>query len=252
MLRLEEAIMPTACDLYVFGVWLAGGFISGVSGIGGAMAAFPVLALFIPVHELIPLTCVLNVIMDGCLAVMHYRHCRGDALWPMLAGSVPGAFAGLYILSVCSGALLQGAVGALLIYYVYWQVSFRVRGVVRHPRLMGAAAGFGAGLLGTAISFDGPPAGAYGLYMGWKPRVFLGTLGVFFVIRGAFTVILQACAGFYTPEVLGYVYYGAPGVVLGTLLSFPVADRIPQGAFRRILLVVIGVAGLVCLVRAFL
>ena len=78
--------MPTACDLYVFGVWLAGGFISGVSGIGGAMAAFPVLALFIPVHELIPLTCVLNVIMDGCLAVMHYRHCRGDALWPMLGG----------------------------------------------------------------------------------------------------------------------------------------------------------------------
>ena len=127
-----------------------------------------------------------------------------------------------------------------------------MRGVVRHPRLLGAAAGFGAGLLGTAISFDGPPAGAYGLYMGWKPRVFLGTLGVFFVIRGAFTVILQACAGFYTPEVLGYVYYGAPGVVLGTLLSFPVADRIPQGAFRRIWLVVIGVAGLVCLVRAFL
>ena len=102
------------------------------------------------------------------------------------------------------------------------------------------------------ISFDGPPIGAYGLCMGWEPRVFLGTLGVFFVIRGSFTVILQATAGFYTPEVLGYALYGAPGVILGTLLAFPVAKRIPQETFRKVLLVIIGVAGAVCLVRAFL
>ena len=104
----------------------------------------------------------------------------------------------------------------------------------------------------TAISFDGPPIGAYGLCMGWEPRVFLGTLGVFFVIRGSLTVILQATAGFYTPEVLGYALYGAPGVILGTLLAFPVAKRIPQETFRKVLLVIIGVAGAVCLVRAFL
>ncbi len=244
--------MPDIYNVCVFGAWLAGGFVSGVSGIGGAMVAFPLLALFIPVHQLIPLTCALNVVMDGCLAAMHCRHCRGSALLPMLAGSIPGSFAGLYILQICSGAVLQGAVGLLLIYYVYWQKTFRVHGVMRYPRLLGASAGFGAGLLGTAISFDGPPIGAYGLYMGWEPRVFLGTLGVFFVIRGTFTVILQAWTGFYTPEVLGYALVGAPGVILGTLLAFPVAKRIPQKAFQRVLLSIIGVAGLVCLVRAFL
>ena len=122
----------------------------------------------------------------------------------MLAGSVPGSFAGLYILQICSGAVLQGAVGLLLLYYVYWQMTYRAaQGPVSHPQMLGAAAGFGAGLLGTAISFDGPPIGAYGLCMGWEPRVFLGTLGVFFVIRGSLTVILQATAGFYTPEAFG-------------------------------------------------
>ena len=211
------------------------------------------LALVIPVHQLIALTCIINVVMDGCLASMHFRHCRLSSLWPMLAGSVPGSFAGLYILQICSGAVLQGAVGLLLLYYVYWQMTYRAaRGPVAHPQMLGAAAGFGAGLLGTAISFDGPPIGAYGLCMGWEPRVFLGTLGVFFVIRGSLTVILQATAGFYTPEVLGYALYGAPGVILGTLLAFPVAKRIPQETFRKVLLVIIGVAGAVCLVRAFL
>ena len=201
--------MPEATDLFVFFAWILGGFVSGVSGIGGAMVAFPLLALVIPVHQLIALTCIINVVMDGCLAGMHFRHCRLSSLWPMLAGSVPGSFAGLYILQICSGAVLQGAVGLLLLYYVYWQMTYRAaQGPVSHPQMLGAAAGFGAGL--------------------------------------------QATAGFYTPEVLGYALYGAPGVILGTLLAFPVAKRIPQETFRKVLLVIIGVAGAVCLVRAFL
>ena len=77
----------------------------------------------------------------------------------MLLASVPGSFAGLYILQICSGPVLQGAVGLLLLYYVYWQKTFRARGTIAHPRALGAVAGFGSGLLGTAIAFDGPPVG---------------------------------------------------------------------------------------------
>lgn len=243
--------MPDVLDIFVFVCWFAGGFVSGVSGIGGTMFAFPFLALAIPMHALIPLSCLVCFFKDACMIAMHVRFCRFDAMPWLLLGAVPGSFAGVYLLQICSGAVLQGAVGLLLLYYVYWQMTYRAaQGPVSHPQMLGAAAGFGAGLLGTAISFDGPPIGAYGLCMGWEPRVFLGTLGVFFVIRGSLTVILQATAGFYTPEVLGYALYGAPGVILGTLLAFPVAKRIPQETFRKVLLVIIGVAGLVCLVRA--
>lgn len=243
--------MPDALDIFVFVCWFAGGFVSGVSGIGGTMFAFPFLALAIPMHALIPLSCLVCFFKDACMIAMHVRFCRFDAMPWLLLGAVPGSFAGVYLLQICSGAVLQGAVGLLLLYYVYWQMTYRAaQGPVSHPQMLGAAAGFGAGLLGTAISFDGPPIGAYGLCMGWEPRVFLGTLGVFFVIRGSLTVILQATAGFYTPEVLGYALYGAPGVILGTLLAFPVAKRIPQETFRKVLLVIIGVAGAVCLVRA--
>ena len=242
--------MPEATDLFVFFAWILGGFVSGVSGIGGAMVAFPLLALVIPVHQLIALTCIINVVMDGCLAGMHFRHCRLSSLWPMLLASVPGSFAGLYILQICSGPVLQGAVGLLLLYYVYWQKTFRARGTIAHPRALGAVAGFGSGLLGTAIAFDGPPVGAYGLCMGWEPRVLLGTLGVFFVLRATVTLVLQGMAGFYTPTVLTCAMYGAPGVILGTLIAFPVVKHISQQAFRKVLLCVIAVAGLVCLVRA--
>ncbi len=216
--------MPGMTEICVFLAWIAGGFVSGVSGIGGAMVAFPFLAMLLPVHEAIALTCIVNMVMDICLASLHFRFCRVSALWPMLLASVPGSFAGLYILQICSGPVLQGAVGLLLLYYVYWQKTFRARGTIAHPRALGAVAGFGSGLLGT--------------------------LGVFFVLRATVTLVLQGMAGFYTPTVLTCAMYGAPGVILGTCIAFPVVKHISQQAFRKVLLCVIAVAGLVCLVRA--
>lgn len=217
--------MPDVLDIFVFVCWFAGGFVSGVSGIGGTMFAFPFLALAIPMHALIPLSCLVCFFKDACMIAMHVRFCRFDAMPWLLLGAVPGSFAGVYLLQICSGAVLQGAVGLLLLYYVYWQMTYRAaQGPVSHPRMLGAAAGFGAGLLGT--------------------------LGVFFVLRATVTLVLQGMAGFYTPTVLTCAMYGAPGVILGTCIAFPVVKHISQQAFRKVLLCVIAVAGLVCLVRA--
>lgn len=242
--------MPEATDLFVFFAWILGGFVSGVSGIGGAMVAFPLLALVIPVHQLIALTCIINVVMDGCLAGMHFRHCRLSSLWPMLAGSVPGSFAGLYILQICSGAVLQGIVGILLLFFVYWQLYVHGGGGGARLQPVGVACGFGAGLLGTGIALDGPPMAAFGLAVGWEPRVFLGTVSVFFMLRGIITLVLQWWHGFFTPEVLGMAMYGTPGVMLGSLAAFPVVKRINVLLFRRVLLAIIAICGVVCLVRS--
>ena len=237
-------------SLLVFLCWFAGGFVSGVTGIGGAMVAVPAAALFLPMHVVIPLSCILNAAMDGSLALMHFRHCRMAALWPLLLGALPGSFTGLWILQVFSDAVLQGSVGVLLIVYVLWQKTARAGKQKKESWLLGGTAGFGAGLLGTAISFDGPPAGAYALYRGWNPREVLGTLGVFFLVRSLFTCLLQARAGFYTPEVLGYALYGIPACMTGAVCAFPVVKRIRVELFRRALMGVIVLAGMVCLWQA--
>lgn len=249
--RRKRRLTVDLVTLIVCLSWFVGGFVSGVSGIGGAMVALPVVAMFLPMHETIVLTCLLNVIMDSCIAVMHFRHCRFSSLLPMLLGAVPGSVLGLYVLKVFSGEALQAGVGLVLLFFVYWQHHSRIQ-ARGESRPLGCAAGFGAGLLGTSISFDGPPIAAYGLYAGWEPRVYLGTLGVFFVVRGLVTCVLQAGAGFYTPEVVHYACYAAPAVMLGTLLSFPVVRHIRVEVFRRVLMVIIAAAAIVCLLHPFM
>lgn len=243
---LDSVGLLVACS------WFAGGFVSGVTGIGGAMVAFPIAATVIPITELIPLSCILNVIMDGCIACMHFRHCRVKALWPMFIGSIPGAIIGLYILKFVPSSVLEGAIGAFLLYYVYWQHTYKPTGKRRESLGRGGSAGFAAGLLGTSISFDGPPIAAYGLFAGWGPRVFLGTLGVFFVIRGSMTCGLHAFSGLYTENVIHYAMYGIPAALVGTLCSFPVVRRFNVETFRKLLMYVIVAAGFICLGRAIL
>ncbi len=238
--------------LMVVLAWFAGGFISGASGIGGAMIALPIAALFIPIQDVIALSCILNLAMDGMITAMHFRHCKVRALFPLFAGAIPGSVIGLFILQMVPGSMLQGMTGVLLLLFVLWQIRGAVSPQGGESWIKGGLAGFTSGVLGSAISFDGPPVGAYGLYAGWPPRVLLGTLGVFFVIRASLTCVLQAGAGLYTPEVLRYAAYGLPATVLGTLCAFPFAKRINPEPFRKVLQSIIAIAAVVCIWRAWL
>ena len=238
--------------LMVVLAWFAGGFISGASGIGGAMIALPIAALFIPIQDVIALSCILNLAMDGMITAMHFRHCKVRALFPLFAGAIPGSVIGLFILQMVPGSMLQGMTGVLLLLFVLWQIRGAVSPQGGESWIKGGLAGFTSGVLGSAISFDGPPVGAYGLYAGWPPRVFLGTLGVFFVIRASLTCVLQAGAGLYTQEVLRYAAYGLPATVLGTLCAFPFAKRINPEPFRKVLQGIIAIAASVCIWRAWL
>jgi hypothetical protein len=56
-------------------------------------------------------------------------------------------------------------------------------------------------------------------------------------------------AGLYNVQVMEYALWGAPATVAGLVLSLPVAKRINQQMFRKILLVVIGIAGAICVAR---
>lgn len=242
--------MVDMASIVVFAAWTLGGFISGVTGIGGALIAVPLCTFVLPMQTVILLSCLALVFMDASIAAMNWRYCRLRALVPMLAGSIPGSVAGLYLLLHLSGTVLEAGVGIFLLCYLIWQNRAR-RGTEKQDSwALGGTAGFAAGVLGSAISFDGPPVGAYALYMGWQPRVVLGTLSVFFSLRGSFTCILQWNAGLYTPELLRAVCFGVPGCILGTMLAFPLVRRIRKEAFSRVLMVIIFLAGLVCLWRA--
>ena len=146
-----------------------------------------------------------------------------------------------------SGRILQGSVGLLLLSYVCWQFFARKSGQARSSWAVGSIAGLGAGVLGTAISFDGPPAGAY------APLVRMGSQGI---AGNAWRVFCPAQPDILLASGMVRAVYRADthlcpvrfsACVLGVLCAFPVVRRVRVEIFRRFLMAVVAAGELVCL-----
>lgn len=234
----------------VFIAWFLGGFVNGVSGMGAAMVALPIVACVLEMSEAVPATCLVGTVVALYVAWMYRSSCRLAPLPPLFLGCVPGVVAGVLVLRAVPGIWLQAVLGAALVAYVFWQCLHR--GAGRHPENArgGAISGFASGFSNAAISFGGPPVAIYALYVGWDKDTTRGTLGLYFLVICILTCLAQAVAGLYTPAVLTAALYGMPGALAGLLVSLPFARSIRESVFQAILLVMIGLAGVICLFRA--
>ncbi|MFI3271068.1 MAG: sulfite exporter TauE/SafE family protein [Pseudomonadota bacterium] len=238
-------------DLLFFIAWFLAGFVNGVSGMGAAMVAVPIIITLIPVHDVVPVSCLIVTAVSGHMAWNFRKGCRFQSLKNMFLGSVPGSLAGLTILLCIQASVLQLLTGTIMILFVLWQ-CIKKENTIRNPETLPKSvfAGFLSGVLNTSISFGNPPIGAYALHLGWNQEETVGTMNIFsfgaFIIACAF----HAFAGLYTKEVLTLAAWGIPASMFGILCSLPVARRINALTFKRILLTVIACAGANCIARA--
>lgn len=238
---------------FVFLAWLIGGFINGVSGMGAALIAVPLVALFVPTQELIPSSCLIITAMYTHMSYTFHRDCRMDSLKKLLLGSIPGSFVGLNILLYISSSILQLCTGLVMLAFVLLNLCKRENNVQRTETYpAGLIAGFASGVLNTSISFGGPPLGAYALYSGWTQKECMGTMSVFSFFAFIVACIAHASAGLYTSEVFIWALWGIPGAILGLLCAVPATKHINQVTFKRILLFIIACSGLNCFIRGLI
>ena len=79
----------------VFLAWFLGGFINGVSGMGAAMVALPIVACVLEMSEAVPATCLVAVTLAVYVAWMYRAHSRVAPIIPMLLGCIPGLIIGV-------------------------------------------------------------------------------------------------------------------------------------------------------------
>lgn len=226
-----------------------GSFVGGLCGIGNYMLIIPLMSLVLPIQTVILACCLSGPFLCILLFLKYRQFCRWRSLMPMLLGAMPGTLTGVWIIKVVAGEVLQLLMGVVLMAFLLWQLKGKTsRG--REKAALGGIAGYFAGLLGASISVGGPPVAAYGLYSGWGPQAFLGTLGTFYLVRSAMACATQASAGLYGADILHLALFMVPSCLVGTALTFPVIKRVNVTTFRAIVMGVILVAALSCLWNA--
>lgn len=250
ILNLHSGI--TMYEAFFFFIWFLAGFITGVSGLGAAMVAVPLLSLFIDLHTIIPVSNCLVVVLCLEIGYIYRKGILKKELSGMLIGSLPGLVLGTYILMIIPAPVLLLSIGIVMAGFVLWQFLHKIPAESGNPSSMKAMfAGFVSGILTTSITFSGPPCAVYALHARWTQKQTLATLNTFAALSSILGVITYVFTDLLTRELLFWIVLGTPAVTLGILLSIPVNRYINVSLFRMILLVVIGFGGLSCIVKSF-
>jgi hypothetical protein len=253
MLTHALLALPLAAKLGLVVVFVFGGVVKGVTGVGLPLVLVPLAAQFIPVPEAVALVSVPMVATNMTQAAEGGETLAAvRRIWPILALLVVGTVIGVHLLVTINRRLLSLILGlAFLGLAMLLVVMPRVRLSPSIARWSGPAVGLGAGVLGGMSAMFGPPMIAYLVGLGTEPDSFVKQMAIF-AFTAALTMLL-ALGGSGTLSGLDLVVSAA--AVVPIQIGMPIGRwlrrRIKPGLFRAFVLIVLAAGGIDLLHRAW-
>ncbi len=236
--------MGYAMDTYLWVclIIFMAGLTQGLSGFGSVLLSIPLLAIFLDIKTVIPLTALVGLSMSLVL-LFHLRpYLDWKKIYPLLIAAIPGIPLGVIFLKKLDKTVILCVLGIVLIVYSLYSLLSRSTG----KRISGHWAypfGFIAGCLGGAFGATGPAVIVYTSLQTWNKDQIKVTLQGFFVISGAIVVLFQALNGLTTFTVWRFYGVSLPMLILGTYVGSLFYGMIKEETYRRVMFVLLGFLG---------
>lgn len=240
-LPFPDAWHYAAMALVVFGAAVA----QGVGGIGFAMFAAPVAAMFFPQLAPGPL-----LTLGGLISLLTALRERAFIDWSAVSYALAGRVVGTLIAIYAMASFAPQALGVLFACLILAAVALSVAGL-RFTATPGRVSGAGvaSGLMGTMTSVGAPPI-AIVLQHAAPPRL-RATLGVVLFLGSIFSLAMLALAKRYTGYHAGLALSLAPFLLAGFAVSNRLRALLPPQAVRGVLLAVCALGAAGVLAKAF-
>lgn len=197
------------------GAILAAAVLRGFTGFGFALAAVPLLGLFMPPSRAVPLAIGLQL----CGGLIDFRSARRLCHWPsvrwLIAGAVLGSPLGTLALASASATVARLAIGLICAAgTVLLALGTRCRVLPGGPATV--AVGLASGLFNGLAAMPGPPVVAYYLAAPLAPERVRASLLVFFLAASATGALSLWIARLLGPGLLVPVALGVPLMFAGS------------------------------------
>jgi uncharacterized membrane protein YfcA len=244
--------LPAAALAALFLVFVFGGLVKGVTGVGLPLVLVPLATQFVHVPVAVALVSVSMVVtnvqqsMEGGGTTKALRQ-----LWPIMVPLAVGAVIGTHLLITINRQRLDLIIGlSFLALAVLLLCLPRVRIVGRAARWAGPFVGFGAGLLGGMSAIFGPPMIAFMVSTGVHPDTFVKHMAVLALTASTTMLIVLGGSG----AMSGGDFLMSAAAMIPIQLGMPLGrwlrGYIKPNWFRVMVLVVLGASGLDMLRKA--
>lgn len=227
--------LVTPLQWAIIGVTIvAGAAIQGSIGFGMGVFAVPILALIDPVF--VPVPILLASIVLSISAFLRERtetNFRGAAR--VLAGRVPGAALGVWLLGVVSTDTLSLVIGVMVLLAV---ISFARGWHIPVSPFSEVATGVVSGALGASTAVGGPPVAL--LYSRNRGPAVRATLSAILMVGMTVNIVALGIGGFLTSESLLLAGILSGPTLLGFALSSWTKRRVDGTVLRRGILLASG------------
>jgi uncharacterized membrane protein YfcA len=247
---MDSTLEPTLFALLFLAATFAAALVAGLAGF-----AFGLVAAAVWLYILTPLATATLIIALGLVV-------QGYAVWtlrqvlawrriaPLVLGAALGVPLGVAVLANADPRYLRGGIGAVLVLY---SVHGLLRPTLKPIAAAGTAADIGAGLLnglvGGATGLAGIVVTIWCQLRGWPKdhqRAVFQPVGVATFAMGAAWLGAQ---GSISRDVIWLFVLGLPAVLAGTWAGLRLYGRLDEAQFRKLVLVLLLISGVVLLLR---
>ena len=229
--------METLSMLYLGFAWMFGGFINGVTSIGGNLVGVPLSMLVMDAKTVVVFGCMTGLFVNGTVSMLYHKAIPWAEFFLLASGCVAGAPLGLMLLHIVPVSTLLLATSGVLIAFLAWQFfSRRMSKSFTCPSWAALPVGIVTGMLFASTSMAGPVLALYAFMRKWTKEMTLATPNLIATANYLYATALQWNDGLCTPVMWHALCYTAPGAIFGVLLSVPLLRRVDAQLFRRLLL----------------
>lgn len=232
--------------LFVLGVGLAAGTVSGIVGFGSSIMLMPVLVIvFGPLHA-VPIMAIAAILANISRVLIWWREVDWRACGAYSLTAAPAAALGARTLLVLPPALIEGALGVFFLLMIparRWLAArgFRLRPA--HLLVIGAAIGFLTGIVVTTGPITAPIFAAAGLVKGaFIATEAAGSLAVYL----SKTAVFRHFGALPAPVILQGLFAGA-SLMTGAWIAKRFVLRLHPDRFRLLMDALMLVSGLTML-----
>ena len=224
----------------------------GKGGLGVSFAALatPLMALVLPVNQVLPLVLVIQMVADVFAVGAHWKRWDSRLVRLLIPGAIVGVAIGTFFITRVSPQTLRTTLAVVILLFTGYKVlePRLLRGVTYRPRSWHSLfAGGISGFASAVANNGGPPVTIYLLMYNLQPRVFIATTALFFLILNYIKLPFYFAADLFNGQQLSVIVCLPALRVFGVWIGRAFVLRVNKEQYDRVILVFLAISAMLVL-----